>query len=133
MTSERGVQHRVSVMRHAFPAAMVTGHHRIIEWMTNDPKDRHVLAAAVTADAQVIVTHNVRDFPASALTPYNIKARSPDEFLLALFQRSPQTMIDTVQRQAAALRSPSMTVTDLLEGLTKHAPSFVAKLGVHQI
>lgn len=132
LTSERGAQHRVAVMRHAFPTAMVTGHHRIIDRMTNDLKDRHILAAAVTTGAQIIVTHNVRDFPASALTPHNIQARTPDEFLLDLYKRSPQKMIDTVQRQAAALRNPPMTVGVLLDGLTTHAPLFVAAIKSHQ-
>lgn len=35
--------------------------------MTNDPKDRHVLAAAVRGHAGLIVTANIKDFPASAL------------------------------------------------------------------
>ena len=50
--------------------------------MTNDPKDQHVLAAAVRADAAVIVTANLGDFPASALQPYDITAVHPDDFLL---------------------------------------------------
>jgi predicted nucleic acid-binding protein len=41
-----------------------------------DLKDRHVLAAAIRAKAQYIVTHNLRDFPQSALTPHPVKAIS---------------------------------------------------------
>jgi hypothetical protein len=32
--------------------------------MTNDPKDRHVLATAVAAGSELIVTFNLDDFPA---------------------------------------------------------------------
>jgi predicted nucleic acid-binding protein len=50
------------VMRRAFPEAMVSGHEPLTEAMPNDPKDRHVAAAAVRAAAQVIVTFNLKDF-----------------------------------------------------------------------
>jgi hypothetical protein len=39
--------------------------------MTNEPKDRHVLAAAVRGRADVIVTENIRDFPPLAADPKN--------------------------------------------------------------
>jgi hypothetical protein len=39
----------VSQMTRAFPDAAVTGHESLIEAMTNDTADRHVLAAAITA------------------------------------------------------------------------------------
>ena len=46
-----------------------------------DPNDRHVLAAAIKANAQTIVTYNLSDFPSSALSKYEIDAQHPDEFL----------------------------------------------------
>jgi len=61
---------------------MVTGYDSLIDGMTNDPKDRHVLAAAVRANAEVIVTFNLRDFPEPALKPYDILTVHPDDFLL---------------------------------------------------
>jgi len=39
--------------------------------MTNHPKDRHVLAAAVRCNAEVIVTHNVKEFPRALDTRNN--------------------------------------------------------------
>lgn len=69
-------------MRTAFPDARVTGYESLIPAMTNHPKDRHVLAAAARADAAVIVTANLKDFPAAALEPYQIDAVHPDDFLL---------------------------------------------------
>jgi predicted nucleic acid-binding protein len=40
----------------------VTGHEPLIAAMKNDEKDRHVVAAAVKAGAQVIVTSNLKHF-----------------------------------------------------------------------
>ncbi len=53
--------------------------------MTNDPKDRHVLAAAVMSQSQIIVTDNLRDFPGEALAPFNLESYSADQFLTLLF------------------------------------------------
>jgi hypothetical protein len=61
-------------MRRHFPEAMVSGYEELIDQMDNDPKDRHVLAAAVVAGAEFIVTANLRDFPARALEPRAVEA-----------------------------------------------------------
>ena len=48
-------------MQRAFPAAEVKGYEDLIAKMTNDPKDRHVLAAAVKSGARQLVTFNLKD------------------------------------------------------------------------
>ncbi|WHT18091.1 PIN domain-containing protein [Crossiella sp. CA-258035] len=45
-----------------------------------DPDDRHVLAAAIKARAQVIVTNNLRDFPSGHDGRWDIEAKSADDF-----------------------------------------------------
>lgn len=75
---------RISAMRLAFPHAGVTGHEDLVDAMRNDPKDRHVLAAAVRAGAGAVVTANLKDFPRAALEPYGIDPLHPDDFLLDL-------------------------------------------------
>ena len=46
--------------------------------------DRHVLASALRSGAQVIVTYNLKDFPADVLKSFGIEPQSPDEFVLNL-------------------------------------------------
>ena len=46
-----------------------------------DKDDRHVLAAAIQANANFIITFNLRDFPNGVLAPYGITAIHPDTFL----------------------------------------------------
>ncbi|MEV5749880.1 PIN domain-containing protein [Actinoallomurus sp. NPDC052308] len=52
------------LMNRAVPDALVTDCEPLIEGLKlPDPHDRHVLAAAIKAGAQIIVTANVKDFP----------------------------------------------------------------------
>ncbi|HEY9564770.1 MAG TPA: hypothetical protein VIR30_13470 [Nocardioides sp.] len=53
----------------AFPDAEVNGYQELVDRMTCDAKDRHVLAAAVRADAGAIVTFNGKDFPDRSVAP----------------------------------------------------------------
>ncbi|MFC4374140.1 PIN domain-containing protein [Nocardia halotolerans] len=65
----------------AVPDCLVSGFEPLIEGLKlPDLDDRHVLAAAVKVGAQVIVTANLRDFPADTLADWNMEAKSPDEF-----------------------------------------------------
>jgi hypothetical protein len=73
------------VLREHFPEALVTGYDWLIDHCQNDPKDRHVLACAIQAKAEVITTFNVRDFPAESLLPWNIVAMHPQDQLLSLY------------------------------------------------
>src|ERR1022692_4290909 len=68
-------------MNGAFPDALVTGYEPLIGEMANDPKDRHVLAAAVRGGAEVLVTENLRDFPPAAVRSYGIQVVSQDAYL----------------------------------------------------
>ncbi len=126
--SDEQAAKRFSAMERAFPEAMVTGHEPLIAAMSNDPKDRHVVAAAVKAGAQVIVTANLRDF---ASLPDGIEAQSPDEFLENLFDLDPDRFVDLLRQQAAALQRPPYTFEDLLAALAKTAPNFAAAVSEH--
>lgn len=83
---------RIEAMTAAFPEASVTGYEQLVGSMTNHPKDRHVLAAAVVANASLIVTSNLKDFPPSALEPFGIDAIHPDNFLLDLRDLYPEAV-----------------------------------------
>jgi hypothetical protein len=53
----------------------------LARFVTNHPKDRHVLAAAIRGRADVIVTSNIKDFTSEACEPYDVDVQTPDEFL----------------------------------------------------
>lgn len=126
--SEPKARYRVHLMREAFPDAEVTGYQDLIPAMTNNEKDRHVLAAAVRAGAAVIVTANTKDFPASALDPYEIDAVTPDAFLLDQLDLYPVQTVQCVQELVADRQRPAETVDSFLPKLTKTAPEFARAL-----
>jgi len=95
--------------------ALVTGYESLIESLTlPDSDDRHVLAAAIVGHADVIVTHNLRDFPVTALDPYSIEAQHPDEFVRHLLDLAPAFVVDAVRDQQAILTRPPVPMPELL-------------------
>lgn len=110
---------RMDTMRRVFPDAMVTEYEALTANMTNDPKDRHVLAAAVRSGAEVIVTFNRKDFPAFSVAPYDIGVLTPDDFLLDQLDLAPDVVVSTVDAILRDLQSPSMSLNQYLAGLTR--------------
>jgi predicted nucleic acid-binding protein len=94
-----------------------------------DPDDRHVLAAAIKAQANVIVTFNTADFPNAALEKYGIEAQHPDDFLVYQFDLNSAAVCRAVQKQRAALKNPAVTVPELLDTLARQQlPQTVERL-----
>jgi len=77
--------------------------------MTNHPKDRHVLAAAVACRADTVVTYNTKDFPRRAAEPHGVVARSPDDFLVSLLEPSTRDVAVAALRQHAAFHGWSVS------------------------
>lgn len=66
------------LMRSVIPNSMVEGYEELIDGLTlPDPDDRHILAAAIHAGAQSIVTFNLRDFPEEVLSQLRCGGCSP--------------------------------------------------------
>ena len=116
-------------MTSAFPDATVTGYESLIQAMANDA-DGHVLAAAITAGADVIVTHNVRQFPAEACDPYGIEVQTADEFLLYSLDLAPEVMGEVFLQQVRDLERPALDAAAALVALERRLPSLVARLKV---
>lgn len=94
---------------------LVTGYGDLIPGITlPDPDDRHVLAAAIVGQADVIVTQNLKDFPAAVLESYGIEVRHPDTFIRHLLDLSPILVVDAVRDQIAALKNPPYTIDQFL-------------------
>jgi len=125
MTTPEGAERLAAKLREALADARVSGHERLIPSMTNDPKDRHGLAAAVASGSRLIVTDNLKDFPVHAVVDHGIEACGPDEFLVGLFETNPSLMAEIVEIQARVLRRPPLTTAQVLVNLTRDGvPTF---------
>lgn len=97
---------------------LVAGYEKIIKTLTlPDEDDRHVLAAAIHCRADIILTFNLRDFPASVLSQFGVEAVSPDVFLAELFETEADNICSAFERQLKSLKNPPKTQTELLQTL----------------
>ncbi|HEY3266853.1 MAG TPA: PIN domain-containing protein [Armatimonadota bacterium] len=122
--SEEAACHRIRTLCLSFPDAAVDVTSEDIARLSNDSKDRHVLAVAIEAGARVIVTQNVKHFPPDVLAPYSIQAWSADACLTHLLRTSPESMMAALREHASRLRNPPTTMPELLKTLSIYAPQF---------
>jgi len=111
---DASVKRRVDAMRRAFPDATVSGFDDLIGTMTNDPKDRHVLAAGIRANCEVLVTFNLKDFPDESVDAYDIEIVHPDKFLLDQLDLYPGPTVGVLRQLIADYSSPTLEMEDLL-------------------
>ena len=100
------------------PDGLVTGYEaRIAGLLLPDPDDRHVLAAAIHCGATIIITKNLKDFPAAVLAPLGIEAIHPDTFVRRLFDENPDAVLAAAKAHRADLKSPPRSPADYLVAL----------------
>lgn len=124
----RGV---LAAMNSAFPDARL----RDAAWrprvaqMTNHPKDRHVLAAAVAAHASHVVTANLRDFPVAS-RPAGVLVQAPDRFLHDRLRDDADGVRLAVEAMASRHARPVHTSRDLANLMAngRFVPRFGAAL-----
>jgi predicted nucleic acid-binding protein len=99
---------------------LVTGYEDLIPALTlPDPDDRHVLAAAIRAGADAIVTFNLTDFPGDVLAGYGIEAVHPDDFVSSQLDLAPHAVCAAAKRQRESLKNPPRSVEEYLESLER--------------
>jgi predicted nucleic acid-binding protein len=114
-----GARRRIEAMNRAFPDATVTGYEALINGMECDPKDRHVMAAAVHSECQVVVTYNLKDFPPEAMANHHLEAVHPDVFLLDQLDLYPEAVYAALRNQATESARPKLTALQLMASFEK--------------
>ncbi len=109
-----------TVMNRAVPDALVSGYENLIPTLNlPDPEDRHVLAAAIHAEVELIITFNLKDFPVSILSNYQIEASHPDDFIVQLLQEYPLKVVAALKSQRQRLTRPAQSVEEFLDTLAR--------------
>lgn len=103
------IEAQIEDMEIAFPEACVVGFADLIDTIhLPDPDDRHVVAAAIVADAEHIVTENLKDFPPETVLKFGIEAVSADDFLASTFELYPSQATAALRRMRKDYTNPHM-------------------------
>lgn len=103
-------------MERAFEDAAVTGYKGLVAGLRNppDPDDAHVIAAAVKTRASVIVTDNLKHFPARLLAPLDLEAKTADAFLADTIDLDVGHAIAAIKQMRGRLSKPEKSPEMLL-------------------
>lgn len=119
--SAESLQRTVQAMNTAFPDAQTEGFETYIPQVyLPDSNDRHVVATAIQAQAQYIITFNLKDFPKAELDKWHIKAIHPDMFVASLFPKKEFLIQQAFENQVKMLKNPPLTTEKVLENLAQN-------------
>lgn len=111
---------RINIANKAFPDALVHNYEGIIESIQlPDSKDRHVLAAAIKTNAELIVTNNLRDFPVTYVSSFGISAKSADEFCTDIIDLNQEKALAAFKELVHNKRKPPLNEFQVLDLLRK--------------
>ncbi|MCC6726666.1 MAG: PIN domain-containing protein [Saprospiraceae bacterium] len=118
---EEVIAKRLQAPNKAFPDALVTDYEVLIDFLDlPDPKDKHVLAAAIKSNANIIVTNNLKDFPSKLLDTYGLSAKSPDDFLTDIIDLNHEIAASAFRELVLYRRNPDLDEFQVLERLRKN-------------
>lgn len=94
--------------------------------------NKRVRLLVFNAAREVIITLNLKDFPAATLAIYEITTIKPDDFLCLLYAQNPTKVCEAVRNQRSMLKNPPKTVEEHMATLNQNGlPDFVAVLSAH--
>jgi hypothetical protein len=128
--SAKETLHKRQEMSKAFPDAMVAVPESLVRSLVGIPDegDRPVLAAAIMAHADVIVTQNTKHFPREYLEEYGILCHTADDFLIHQYHLCGQLVLDKIDDQAAGI---SRARAFVIQSLRNAAPGFAKLMDAH--
>lgn len=120
--SDQQCAHLFGQMRQHFPDAFGGNHAGAADALTlRDEGDRHVIALALAYEAEVIVTSNIKHFPAIALRPLGVEALRPDDFCAALAEQDAAAVLRAAEQHRTSLKSHPLRHDEYLTSLEEKA------------
>lgn len=118
---EAEIKKRIRRVNEAFPDALVQNYEPLIPLLQlPDEKDRHVLAAAIKTNANLIVTNNLKDFPEDYLATFSLSAKSADDFLTDTIDLNPKQSIEAFRRLVLNRRNPDLDEFEVLDAFRRN-------------
>jgi hypothetical protein len=125
------IDYRIAQMNRALPDALVDPPDSLVEAMPVNSKDRHVLALAVHLSAPILVTNNLKHFPADVCDEFGVEAMTPDTFLALQVDLDPDLVVSALDEIAARRQRPPRTRHELLDRLESVLPTTVSLMREH--
>lgn len=126
--STEQIKRQIQLMNTACPNALVEKYEGLLSSIElPDENDKHVVAAALKCNANVIVTYNLKDFPSDYLDSIGLAAVDPDTFIADMIDLSPDQCCDAFQEMVLAKNKPPYTETEYLIILKKNGLNQTAK------
>ncbi len=123
------IRKRTAKAQAAFPDALVKNYEKLIKTLDlPDMKDRHVLAAAIKTNADIIVTNNLKDFPQDYLANFGLKAKSADDFICDIIELNPDKAKAAFNQLVSNRKNPKMNHKVMLHTFRKQGLSETATL-----
>jgi len=118
------------LMNEALPMAMVSEYeHHVPTVKLPDPNDRHVAAAGIEANASVILTWNLRHFPARELKKFGLRAETPDALLSSLYDEVPDLIVGSLANARRNLKRSQISAADFIHMLSSQKLTPIGKAG----
>jgi len=118
---EKEIKRRTDRANQAFPDASVTNYEPLIETLElPDSKDRHVMAAAIKTNANIIVTNNLKDFPEDYLSRFGLSAKSADDFITDIIDLNHDKAVKAFKKLVLNRRNPDLDEYEVLDILRKN-------------
>ncbi len=112
---------RISIVSVAFPDALVENYEPLIPTLNlPDIKDKHVLAAAIKTNANLIVTNNLKDFPADYLASFGLSAKNADDFLTDIIDLNHEASIKAFRDLVINKKNPPFDEFEVLDILRRN-------------
>lgn len=113
---EEEIKKRMQTAHLAFPDALVKNYDSLIHGLNlPDENDRHVLAAAIKTNANLIVTNNLKDFPADYLSTFGLTAKTADDFLTDIIDINPEEAVKAFREMVLNRKNPDLDEYELLD------------------
>ena len=114
------IEKRVLNVNRAFPDALVENYEPLIDSLQlRDLNDRHVLAAAIKTNANLIVTNNLKDFPTDYLSTFGLSAKTADDFITDTIDLNPSKAVEAFKVLVQNKINPELDEYEVLDKYRK--------------